>query len=115
DQRRQALKLHTQLTQDVVKNLKRVESAHFVIYLDDKRDGILAPYALDTLEKSYEAIGAELGYYPKEKVRVEIAPDATSFNAISTRQSRCNWPMPKPPPPSISFMRARARLECASC
>jgi len=88
DQRRQALKLHTQLTQDVVKNLKRVESAHFVIYLDDKRDGILAPYALDTLEKSYEAIGAELGYYPKEKVRVEIAPDATSFNAISTLSLR---------------------------
>jgi len=88
DQRRQALKLHTQLTQDVAKNLKRVESAHFVIYLDDKRDGILAPYALDTLEKSYEAIGAELGYYPKEKVRVEIAPDATSFNAISTLSLR---------------------------
>src|SRR5438552_17876986 len=88
DQRRQALKLHTQLTQDVAKNLKRVESAHFVIYLDDKRDGILAPYALDTLEKSYEAIGAALGYYPKDKVRVEIAPDATSFNAISTLSLR---------------------------
>ena len=88
DQRRQALKLLTQLTQDVVKNLKRVESAHFVVYLDDKRDGILAAYALETLEKSYEAVGAELGYYPKEKVRVEIAPDATSFNAISTLSLR---------------------------
>ena len=40
------------------------------------------------MEKSYEAIGAELGYFPKEKVRVEVAPDATSFNAISTLSLR---------------------------
>ena len=88
DQRRQALKLLSQLTQDVVKTLKRFESAHFIVYLDEKRDGILVPYALQTLEKSYEAIGAELGFYPKDKVRVEIAPDATSFNAISTLSLR---------------------------
>ena len=88
DPRRQALKLLSQLTVDVVKTLKRYESAHFIVHLDDKRDGILAAHALDTLEKSYEAIGAELGYYPKEKVRVEIAPDATSFNAISTLSLR---------------------------
>jgi len=85
DQRAQGWKLLTQFTLDVVKTLKRFESPHFALYLDEKRDGILAPYALETLEKSYEAIGAALGYYPKEKVRVEIAPDATSFNAISTQ------------------------------
>jgi tetratricopeptide (TPR) repeat protein len=88
DQRRQALKLFTQLTVDVHKNLRRHESAHFVLFVDEKRDGILVAHALDTLEKSYQAIGAELGYYPKEKVRVEIAPDAASFNAISTLSMR---------------------------
>jgi tetratricopeptide (TPR) repeat protein len=88
DQRRQALKLHSQLTVDVHKSLKRYESAHFILFVDDKRDGILVPHALDALEKSYEAVGAELGYYPKEKVRVEIAPDGTSFNAISTLSLR---------------------------
>ena len=88
DPRTQGWKLLTQFTQDAVKTLKRFESPHFVIYLDEKRDGILAPYALDTLEKTYQAIGAELGYYPKEKVRVEIAPDSTSFNAISTLSLR---------------------------
>lgn len=88
DKRRQALKLFTQFTVDVHKLFKRYESAHFVLFVDDKRDAILAPYALDALEKSYEAIGTELGYYPKEKVRVEIAPDATSFNAISTLSLR---------------------------
>ena len=88
NQRRQALKLHSQLTADVHKMLKRYESPHFVLFVDDKRDGILVPHALDALEKSYEAVGAELGYYPKEKVRVEIAPEATSFNAISTLSLR---------------------------
>ena len=88
DPRRQAMKLLTQLTLDVHKSFKRHESAHFVLFVDDKRDGILVPHALDALEKSYEAIGAELGYFPKEKVRVEVAPDATSFNAISTLSLR---------------------------
>jgi tetratricopeptide (TPR) repeat protein len=87
-QRRQGWKLLTQQTHDVIRNLRRVESAHFVLFLDDKRDGILASYALETLEKSYHAIGAELGYHPKEKVRVEIAPDAGTFNAISTLSLR---------------------------
>ena len=88
NQRRQALKLLTQFTVDVHKSLKRHESAHFVLFADDKRDAILVPHALATLEKSYETTGAELGFYPKEKVRVEIAPDATSFNAISTLSLR---------------------------
>ena len=88
NQRRQALKLHSQLTVDVHKTLRRHESAHFILFVDDKRDGILVPHALDALEKTYEAIGRELGYHPKEKVRVEIAPDATSFNAISTLSLR---------------------------
>ncbi len=86
--RRQAMKLLTQLTLDVHKSFKRHESAHFILFVDDKRDAILVPHALDALEKTYEAIGAELGYFPKEKVRIEVAPDATSFNAISTLSLR---------------------------
>jgi tetratricopeptide (TPR) repeat protein len=88
DPRRQAMKLLTQLTLDVHKSFKRFESSHFILYVDEKRDAILVPHALDALEKTYEAIGAELGYFPKEKVRVEVAPDATTFNAISTLSLR---------------------------
>ncbi|HEX9143945.1 MAG TPA: tetratricopeptide repeat protein [Candidatus Binatia bacterium] len=88
DKHRQGWKLLIQQTQDVVKNLKRFESPHFILFVDEKRDGILPSYALDTLEKSYAALGAELGYQPKEKVRVEIAPDAGAFNAISTLSLR---------------------------
>lgn len=87
-QRRQGWKLFIQQTQDVVKTLKRFESPHFILFADEKKDGILPSYALETLEKSYAAVGAELGYYPKEKVRVEIAPDAGAFNAISTLSLR---------------------------
>lgn len=88
DKRRQGLKLLSQLTVDVIKTLRRYESDHFVLFLDEKRDGVLAPYALEVLERSYRAVGAELGYYPEQKVRVEIAPDAASFNAISTLSLR---------------------------
>jgi len=88
DPRRQSWKLLSQLTVDVHKNLKRHESDHFILFVDERRDAILVADALNALEKSYHAIGAELGYYPKHKVRVEIAPDATAFNAISTLSLR---------------------------
>jgi len=86
--RRQALRLLVQQTYDTAKKLKRFESAHFILYLDEEKDGILAPHALDTLEKTYRAIGQAMGYFPQGKVRVEIAPDAASFNAISTLSLR---------------------------
>lgn len=88
DKRRQAFRLFIQRTHDTAKTFKHFESPHFTLYLDNKKDGILVPYALDTLEKSYQAVGQALGYFPQEKVRVEIAPDAPSFNAISTLSLR---------------------------
>ncbi len=88
NERRQALRLLTQQTLDTVKKLKRYESAHFILFLDEERDGILVPHVLDTLEKSYQAMGQALGYFPQAKVRVEIAPDVASFNAISTLSLR---------------------------
>jgi tetratricopeptide (TPR) repeat protein len=88
DTQRHAFSLFTQRTHDTVKQLKRYESAHFILYLDEARDGILVPYVLDAMEKTYQAIGSALGYYPETKVRIEIAPDVPSFNAISTLSLR---------------------------
>ncbi|MGH7829504.1 MAG: tetratricopeptide repeat protein, partial [Candidatus Binatia bacterium] len=88
DEKRQALRLFVQRTHDTIKKLKRYESAHFILYLDDERDGILVTHVLDALEKSYAAVREELGYSPPAKVRVEIAPDVASFNAISTLSLR---------------------------
>lgn len=88
DENRQRLRLRTQRTRDTVAKLKRFESDHFIIYLDENKDGILLPYAVDTLEKSYRTLGQALGAFPPSKVRVEIAPDALAFNAISTLSRR---------------------------
>ncbi|HEY3306409.1 MAG TPA: tetratricopeptide repeat protein [Candidatus Binatia bacterium] len=88
NERRQALRLLAQQTRDRVGKMKRYESEHFILHLDEQKDGILAPYALDTLEKSHRALGQALGYTPPAKVRVEIAPDAVAFNAISTLSRR---------------------------
>ncbi|MBI2359288.1 MAG: hypothetical protein HYV04_10355, partial [Deltaproteobacteria bacterium] len=51
-ERRQALRLFTQRTLHTVKKLKRFESAHFTVYLDDERDGILLPHIVDALERT---------------------------------------------------------------
>lgn len=88
DEKRQRLRLLTQRTRDTVAKLARHESEHFVIYLDESRDGLLLPYAVDTLEKSYRTLGQTIGYFPPGKVRVEIAPDAAAFNAVSTLSRR---------------------------
>ncbi len=83
-----ALRLLSQQTRDIIKKLNRYESAHFVLYLNGDKDGILVPHVLDTMEKTYEVIGNELGFFPQAKVRVEILPDVPSFNAISTLSLR---------------------------
>ncbi len=85
---RQTMRLLAQQTRDTIGKLKRFESEHFVLYLNEEQDGILVTWLLDGLEKTYKAIGAELDFYPQEKVRIEIAPDVSSFNAISTLSLR---------------------------
>lgn len=87
-EQRHALNLLLQQTHDNTKNFKRFESDHFVLFLDEAKDGILAKPALEALEKAHKEVGRELGYLPKSKVRVEIAPDVVSFNAISTLSLR---------------------------
>ena len=69
------------------KSFKRYESAHFILFADDRRDGILAHPALDALEKATER-PAPSWALSERKSAVEIAPDATSFNAISTLSLR---------------------------
>ena len=99
NQRRQALKLLTQFTVDVHKSLKRHESAHFVLFADDKRDGILVAHALDALEKSYasDRRGARLLSERKSprRNRARTRPASTPF-----RRFRCA--ISKRPAPSAS-------------
>lgn len=81
---RQALRLLLQQTHDVTRHFRRYESDHFVLLLHEESDGILAEPALAALEQAYEEVGRALGYRPRSKARIEIAPDVQSFTAITT-------------------------------
>jgi tetratricopeptide (TPR) repeat protein len=59
------------------------ESEHFIFRYVDGPDQVLIPYAMEVLEKSYQVLVKVLGYFPKQKVRVEIYPDRIPFARIS--------------------------------
>ena len=60
-----------------------VESAHFLFRAKAEKDRILAPYALDALEKAYSALTQDLGYQPDFKIRVEIYDSAKALARVS--------------------------------
>jgi tetratricopeptide (TPR) repeat protein len=75
-------------TINVLASYKRYESRNFIITLDETKDGIIADYVTDALEKTYEIMAQHYGFTQEEKVRVEIFPDARSFylaSALSVR------------------------------
>jgi tetratricopeptide (TPR) repeat protein len=59
------------------------ESAHFVLRTRPGKDTLLAPYALEALEKSYAGLTKDLGIEPPQKVRVEIYDSARSLARVS--------------------------------
>jgi tetratricopeptide (TPR) repeat protein len=68
--------------------LKRYESPHFSISLDEKQDGILADYIIDGMEKTYRHMAEHYGFTPKEKIRVEVFPDTKAFYYASSLSAR---------------------------
>jgi tetratricopeptide (TPR) repeat protein len=72
----------------VIAPLKRYESSHFVISLDEKQDGILVDYISDTLEKTHQVMAQRYGFQAKEKIRVEVFPDTRAFYYASTLSAR---------------------------
>ncbi|MGH8066057.1 MAG: tetratricopeptide repeat protein [Candidatus Entotheonellia bacterium] len=71
-----------------VQGFKTYTSPHFILRLQEERDGILAEYALAALEKAYEFLGRDLGHRPSTPVRVEIFPDHERFHAASSLSKR---------------------------
>ncbi len=69
---------------DEVRGYDQRESAHFILRFPKGQNELLAPYALDTLEKAYQAIGQDLHEQPKEKVRVEILRDTEALSHLSS-------------------------------
>jgi tetratricopeptide (TPR) repeat protein len=71
-----------------VQDFKTYTSPHFVLRLQEERDGVLAEYALEALEHGYEFLGRDLGYQPSAPVRIEIFPDHERFHAASSLSKR---------------------------
>lgn len=88
NEQRMGFALFIEETIDVLKPYKRYESEHFSILLDESQDGILADYLIDALEKTHDAMATQYGFYPAEKVRVELFPSSVAFyrgSALSVR------------------------------
>lgn len=71
-----------------VQDFKTYTSPHFMVRLQDERDGVLVEYALAALEKAYEVLGRDLGQRPSTRVRIEIFPDHERFHAASSLSKR---------------------------
>ena len=88
DERKRAFALFMEQTIGVLSPCVKFESPHFVILLDEKQDGVLKDYLIDTLEKTYQVMARQYAFEPKEKVRVEVFPDTKAFYYASTLSAR---------------------------
>jgi len=88
EEKRKGFALFVEQTIGVVTPFQRYESPHFIIRLDEKQDGILAGYITETLEKTYQVMAQQYGFQPREKIRVEVFPDARAFYYASTLSAR---------------------------
>ena len=68
----------------ITRDDERAESEHFIFFYPKGKDGILAPYALETLEAQRAALEKDLGHAPPGKVRVEVVNDAAELARVST-------------------------------
>ena len=59
------------------------ESEHFVLKTRPGKDTLLAPYALNALEKAYAGLTQDLGVQPAAKIRVEVYDSAKSLAHVS--------------------------------
>lgn len=71
-------------TDETTQGYVELRGKHFVVWHKPGRDDLLAPYALDTLEKAMAALGDDLGWRPTEPIRVEIYPEVADLARVST-------------------------------
>lgn len=88
EDKRKYFSLFVEETIGVVTPFKKVESPHFIILMDEKQDGFLVDYVKETLEKTYQAMAKYYDFQPKEKIRVEIFPNAKAFYYASSLLAR---------------------------
>jgi tetratricopeptide (TPR) repeat protein len=88
EEKRKVFALFIEQTLGVITSLKKFESPHFLIMLDEKQEGFLSSYIIDALETTYQVMARHYGFEPKEKIRVEIFPDTKTFYYASSLSAR---------------------------
>jgi tetratricopeptide (TPR) repeat protein len=88
EKNRRGLALFIEQTINVLAPFQRYETPHFIILLDETQDDILIDYLTDALEKTYAVMAVQYGFRPREKVRIELFPDAKAFYQASTLSVR---------------------------
>ena len=88
EEKRKGLALFIEETLGVTKPLRKYESPHFIIRLDEKQDGFLIDYLAHALEKTYQVMAEHYGFQPREKIRVEFFPDSKAFYYASSLSAR---------------------------
>jgi len=68
---------------DVTADYRSAESAHFICRTPAGKDELLAPYALDALERARERLGKVFGHFPRRKIVVDVLPSAEALAKIS--------------------------------
>lgn len=71
-------------TRAIVAEHVKFESEHFTLLTPKGKDELLAPWALEALEKARAGLKRELNYAPAGKVRVEIVSSAGELSKTST-------------------------------
>jgi tetratricopeptide (TPR) repeat protein len=71
-------------TDAATRGFAETRGAHFVIRYQPGKDALLAPYALDALERAYAALGDDFGDRPPAPIRVEIYPEVADLAKVST-------------------------------
>jgi tetratricopeptide (TPR) repeat protein len=69
---------------EVTKDHVRIEGAHFVVSVPKGKDEVLAPYALDALERQRAALEQDLGWVPPGRVVVEFLSSPKDLARMST-------------------------------
>jgi tetratricopeptide (TPR) repeat protein len=72
-------------TADVVKGYAehRTAGGHFRLFAPKGKDELLFPFAEQTLEAMYKRVQQELGYAPRDPIRVEIYPGPEALAQVS--------------------------------
>lgn len=60
------------------------ESAHFSVRYRPGKDAALVPYTLETMERAFEALTADLGFVPEGKTRIEFYPSPKTLAKVSS-------------------------------